>query len=82
MDIRSNAKLVAGMNLDERALILLRASPMVAVNNGSMARALSGAEMAIMLNVTEKVLTPTLNSDKRFELVEGLWKETASGLDW
>ena len=81
MDIRTNAKLVAGMNLDERALILLRASPMVAVN-GSMARALSGAEMAVTLNVTEKVLTPTLNSDKRFELVEGLWKETASGLDW
>ena len=82
MDIRSNAKLVAGMNLDERALILLRASPMVAVNNGSMARALSGVEMAKMLDVTEKALSPTLNSDKRFELVEGLWKETASGLDW
>jgi len=47
-----------------------------------MARALSGAEMAVTLNVTEKVLTPTLNSDKRFQLVEGLWKETASGLDW
>ena len=82
MDIRSNAKLVAGMNLDERALILLRASPMVAVNNGSMARALSGVEMAKMLDVTEKALSPTLHSAKRFELVEGLWKETASGLDW